>query len=476
MSEALRPGPALAVRVGVASHNLFDIALAHEIATDRGVQEALDVEMLQGMSPAQARAVRDEVGRVILYTPVVAREDFDVAIAYLIRRLEENAAGQNFLHALFAESAHAARTADEDGDAAGHPGSARQPRPQGLAAQREAFLTSVRESETVSTDRRRLPRPGDLPDPAGGFRNVPDTDPAVVESRRWAADLLTREVPDPEFTVVRSVEDVDEVVARADGVCVQWGATAPKDRAEVLRRAAVHLEEARGDLVATMVQEAGKTVAEADPEVSEAVDFALYYAEQADLLADGTVPGAVFRPHGVTVVTPPWNFPVAIPVGSVLAALAAGSPVLIKPAHPTPRSAGVAMAAIQRALDELDAPKHALQVLRAPEGGVGSHLVGHPSVTRVLLTGSIETAALFSSWREDLDVLAETSGKNAIVVTPAADVDLAVADVVRSAFGHAGQKCSAASLLILVGTAGYSDRLRRQLADSVTSLSVGPAT
>ena len=461
LTTALDPERTRAVRIGVASHNLFHVAFAHLLAEDRGVSEALDVEMLQGMAPAQARAVRDDVGRVLLYTPVVAAQDFDVAIAYLIRRLEENAAEQNYLHALFAHDP--APTA-----AVGTPG--------GLAAQKEAFLLSVQQSATVSTQRRRRPRADSAEAGRTPFVNTPDTDPAVLESREWARELLTRPLPHPAFTVIDSVADVDAAMARAEAVREQWAQTSPRDRAAVLRRAAVHLEDARGDLVAAMVAEPGKTVAEADPEVSEAVDFARYYADRAEELADGVVPGATFRPEGITVVTPPWNFPVAIPVGSVLAALAAGSPVLVKPAPPTPRCGGVAMAAIHRAFDELGVPRDVLQVLLAPEGEVGRRLVTHPSVSRVLLTGSIETAALFASWREDLTVLAETSGKNAIIVTPSADIDLAVADVVRSAFGHAGQKCSAASLLILVGGAGRSDRLRRQLADAVTSLAVGPAT
>ncbi|HMO11524.1 MAG TPA: aldehyde dehydrogenase family protein, partial [Actinotalea sp.] len=152
---------------------------------------------------------------------------------------------------------------------------------------------------------------------------------------------------------------------------------------------------------------------------------------------------------------------------------AAGSPVVLKPAPQTPRCAAVAVDAVRRALVDAGADPGVLQVARVPEDEVGRHLVTPPAVARVLLTGSIETARLFSGWRPDLQVLAETSGKNAVVVTPSADVDLAVADVVRSAFGHAGQKCSAASLLILVGTAGRSARLRRQLADAVTSLAVG---
>lgn len=456
LDRALDAGRTRHVRIGLASHNLFDVALGHRLAQERGVTEALDVEMLQGMAPAQARAVRDEVGNVLLYTPVVAREDFDVAISYLVRRLEENAAPQNFLHAMFAPAG---------------------PGADPLHSQREAFRASVHASQEPTTPPQRRLRPEPVEPRAGEpFRNAADTDPAVAQSRAWAAELMTRDVDVPDAVRVTTVEDVDAAVQRADMVRERWATTAPAERARVLRRAALHLEDARGDLVATMVQEAGKTVAEADPEVSEAVDFARYYADRAEELVDGAVPGAVFRPRGLTVVTPPWNFPVAIPVGSVLAALAAGSPVLVKPAPPTPRCVQVAMAAVHRAMDELDVPRDVLQVVLSPEGEVGRRLVTHPSVARVLLTGSIETAELFASWRADLEVLAETSGKNAIVVTPSADVDLAVADVVRSAFGHAGQKCSAASLLILVGSAGTSDRLRRQLADAVTSLRVGPAT
>ncbi|WP_188037621.1 bifunctional proline dehydrogenase/L-glutamate gamma-semialdehyde dehydrogenase, partial [Actinotalea sp. JY-7885] len=458
LDRALDPARTGAVRVGAASHNLYGVALAHLLARERGVGEALDVEMLQGMAPAQARAVRDAVApdtHVLLYTPVVARDDFDVAISYLVRRLEENAAPQNFLHDLFAGG--------QDGDAAG------------VEGQRDAFVAAVAGAATAATLPRRVPR-GEPTLPGPGFENVPDTDPAVAEARAWAAALPARDVDVPAAVVIRTERDVDDAVAVALGLRDSWATASPERRAAVLRRAALELERARGDLVAVMTQEAGKTVAEGDPEVSEAVDFARYYADRAEALADGAVPGAVFRPDGLTVVTPPWNFPVAIPVGSALAALAAGSPVLAKPAPQTPRSAGVAYGAVRRALEAEGFAPDLLQVLDAPEGDVGRHLVTHPDVRRVLLTGSIETARLFASWRPDLDVLAETSGKNALVVTPSADVDLAVADVVRSAFGHAGQKCSAASLLVLVGSAGRDDRLRRQLADAVTSLRVGPAS
>lgn len=448
LDRALRPEATAALRVGVASHNLFDLALALLVARDRGVSD-WDVEMLQGMAPAQARAVRADAGRVLLYTPVVARKDFDLAVAYLVRRLEEVAAPQNVVGALVSGE------------------------PTALEAHEAAFRTALR--TPVGTEPRRLARPH-LPAPVAGFANAPDTDAATAAGRAWARTALNRDVRVPPMTPVRTVADVDAAVARAVGASA-WAATDPAARARVLRAAGDRIEAARADLVHLMAHEAGKPLSEADTEVSEAVDFARYYADRAEELAVPPVAGrARFRPHGVTVVTPPWNFPVAIPAGSVLAALAAGSPVLAKPAPQVPRCGALVLSLIGEALAAHGAPPGTLQALDCPEGEVGRHLVSHPDVARVLLTGSIETARLFAGWSAHVEVVAETSGKNALVVTPAADVDLAVADVVRSAFGHAGQKCSAASVLVLVGSAGRDPRIPRQLADAVRSLAVGPAT
>jgi RHH-type proline utilization regulon transcriptional repressor/proline dehydrogenase/delta 1-pyrroline-5-carboxylate dehydrogenase len=491
LDHALRPERTHAVRIGAASHNLFHVALAILLGRARGVSEALDIEMLQGMAPTEAAAVRDEVaqddGRVVLYTPVVRDEDFDVAISYLVRRLEENAAEQNFLHAAFAP----APTHSTDGGSAGDDSAAGSAMGRQEAAFRASVALGVHYSPDDVAPRRR---PRSAPQPVTGpFRNAVDTDPAVAEHRAWAQQITSSRsgyvpaIAEPLATPAQ----VDDVVALARRAGAAWSKVSPADRGRVLRAAARHLEAARTDLVAAMVHEAGKTVAEADPEVSEAVDFAAYYAQAAEALdpTSEAWQGARFAPDGVTLVTPPWNFPVAIPVGGVLAALAAGSAVIAKPAPPTPRCLEIAVEAVHAALDEV-APEIGLdsavardvaQFVRVPDGDLGRRLVTHDGVSRVILTGAIETAEMFASWRPELPVLAETSGKNAIVVTPSADLDLAVADVVRSAFGHAGQKCSAASLVILVGSVGdprtvTGERFRRQLVDAVSSLAVGPAT
>ena len=219
-----------------------------------------------------------------------------------------------------------------------------------------------------------------------------------------------------------------------------------------------------------MAREAGKTLAEADTEVSEAVDFARFYARSARQLA--WLDGAAARPLGTVAVIGPWNFPLAIPIGGALAALAAGNAVVLKPAPQTPAVAFAAAAACRAA----GIPADTLLCVRCPDGPVGSSLVRHPGLGGIVLTGSFETAELFARLAPGTPLMAETSGKNALVVMPEADLDLAAADLARSAFGHAGQKCSAASLAILVGDVAMSERFRAQLVDAVRSLRLGPAT
>ncbi len=486
LDRALRPELADALRVGVASHHLHHVALAVELAAARGVEHQMDVEMLQGMAPAQAEAVaadlRGSGGReaersrtiesnLVLYTPVVHAEDFDAAVSYLVRRLEENAGHENYLYAMFSADGPASyldrfRASVRDRDTV-----VDQPRrTQDRSAERSEESRSGH-----STSRNRRSSTGD-PE----FRNEPDTDPSLPANRNWARRAVSATpavVREPELTDPAAV---DVVVDRA--AASSWRDTAPDERARLLREAARSLAGARTELLSVMVHEAGKTVAEADPEISEAIDFAAYYADRAaELPGDGAqrssthrTPSTRFTPARVVVVTPPWNFPVAIPLGGCLAALAAGAAVVIKPAPQVRACAEVGVAALLRA----GIPADALQLVHTDEGAAGQRLITHPAVERVVLTGASETAALFRSWRPDLPLIAETSGKNALVITPAADPDLAVADLVRSAFGHAGQKCSAASLAILVGSMGdprtrVGKRFRRQLVDAVTTLRVG---
>ncbi|HOW00021.1 MAG TPA: bifunctional proline dehydrogenase/L-glutamate gamma-semialdehyde dehydrogenase [Rhodoglobus sp.] len=458
LNWALTPERTDAVRIGVAGHNLFDVAWAWLLATERHVDNRVEFEMLQGMATAQADVVKRDVGGLLLYTPVVHPREFDSAISYLVRRLEENASSENFMSGLFELASNGAVFAREEG-------------------RFRASLAAV--DDRVPGPNRTQNRSKTLEvapnvDPVDQrFRNEPDTDPSLSINRAWAARVLDRSDQSRlgagtiAASRVTQAEALDRLIVAAVRAGEGWGDRSAADRARVLHDAGDVLAAFRGRLIEVMANETGKTIAEGDVEVSEAIDFAHYYAERAlelDHLDDVT-----YVPPRLTVVTPPWNFPVAIPAGSVLAALAAGSAVVIKPAPQSRRSGAVMV----EALWEAGVPRDVLTLVDLEEGDLGRQLVSHPSVDRVILTGGWETAALFRSWRADLPLLAETSGKNAIIVTPSADLDLAVADVVRSAFGHAGQKCSAASLVILVGSVARSERFSRQLEDAVRTLRVG---
>lgn len=457
INYSLHPDRIRNIRIGVAGHNLFDIAFAWLLAKQRGIadsaEQSIEFEMLLGMAQGQAEAVRQDVGSLLLYTPVVHPAEFDVAIAYLIRRLEEGASQDNFMSAVFELSENETL----------------------FEREKQRFLASLAklDDEVPGPNRlqnRALPA---APLPHDSFENTADTDPSLPANRDWGRAILGRVTTSTlgnasvEAATINDAATLNAVIDTAVEKGKAWGALSGAERAEILHRAGEVLEARRADLLEVMASETGKTIDQGDPEISEAVDFAHYYAESARKLDD--VDGATFVPAKLTVVTPPWNFPVAIPAGSTLAALAAGSAVVVKPAKQARRSGAVMI----EALWEAGVPRDVLTMVQLGERELGQQLISHPAVDRVILTGGYETAELFRSFRKDLPLLAETSGKNAIIVTPSADLDLAAKDVAYSAFGHAGQKCSAASLVILVGSVAKSKRFHNQLIDAVTSLKVG---
>jgi RHH-type proline utilization regulon transcriptional repressor/proline dehydrogenase/delta 1-pyrroline-5-carboxylate dehydrogenase len=495
LNWALTPENTDAVKIGVAGHNLFDVAYAHLLSKQRGVDDRVEFEMLLGMATSQAEAVKKDVGRLLLYTPVVNPAEFDVAISYLIRRLEENASRDNFMSAVFELTSNPAlferekqrflaslAALDVAIDAIPGPN-----RTQDRSAVPELALGVAEPSEAPAGTESDphltaavlgITR-GSLPT-ASGFSNEPDTDPSLPANRAWARRILAR-VEGSQLGIdtiaaarIEDAAELDTLIETVVRTGEQWGQKTGAERAAVLHRAGLALAANRDRLIEVMAAETGKTIAEADPEISEAIDFAHYYAERAKDL--DRVQGAIYVPSKLTVVTPPWNFPAAIPAGSVLSALAAGSGVIIKPAKLAQRTGAIMVEALWAA----GVPRELLALVDLADRDLGTQLISHPAVNRVILTGAYETAQMFRSFRNDLPLLAETSGKNAIIVTPSADLDLAAADVIKSAFGHAGQKCSAASLVIVVGSVAKSKRFLGQLVDAATSLHVGypsdPAT
>ncbi|PCN48999.1 1-pyrroline-5-carboxylate dehydrogenase [Curtobacterium sp. 'Ferrero'] len=455
LDTALTPERTDAVRIGAASHGLFDLATARVLAERRGVSDAVEYETVLGMGATLAEAVRADVGRIVLSTPVVHPDEFDAAIPYLVRRLQE--------------------TADPDDPASGAFDIARDA--SVLDRERGRHLAAVAAlDEPVPATNRTQDRRAPLGEPEhrDGFRRAPDTDPSTAANRSWALDVLRR-VPRSQLgaQTIRGARVLDRstlerIVARTAQAGVNWGRQDPSDRAELLDLIGHELETRRADLVEVVVAETGATFAEADADVTEAVDAAHAAAESARLLATTDGDGARYLPPRLTVVVPSWDAPVSVPAGGVVAALAAGSGVVLKPA-PRAKRSGALLADV---LWDAGVPHSLLQLVDLEEGALGRELIAHPVVDRVLLTGSADTARSFRWWRAGLPLTAETGGVNTVVVTPSADVDLAVQDVVWSAFGRAGQARAATSLVVLVGSVGTSERFRRQLVDAARTLRV----
>jgi RHH-type proline utilization regulon transcriptional repressor/proline dehydrogenase/delta 1-pyrroline-5-carboxylate dehydrogenase len=485
LEYACRPEHAGAVRVGIGTHNLFDIAYGLVLREQRGVERMVELEMLEGMANHQARAVQAQAGGLLLYAPVVKAEDFHSAIAYLVRRLDENTAPENFLRHLFGLT----------------------PESDAWARERERFQQSLQLTASVTAEPRRrqnrwaeadapgLPSPLEAP-----FANEPDTDFSLPANRAWIADVVERwrrappaDIPleiggavvsaaeqaagdDPSrpgrvpYRYARAgLAEIDRALAVARSAQRAWHARPAAERRALLRRGADVLARRRGDLIGAMILDGAKTVPEADAEVSEAVDFARYYADGLVLAEETADCGP--EPLGVVVVAPPWNFPLSIPAGGVLAALGAGNAAVLKPA-PEALLVGRRLA---EALWEAGIPREALQLVPCADGEVGRALITDPRVDAVILTGSATTARMFLDWRPELRLFAETSGKNTLIVTALADRDQAVRDLVHSAFGHNGQKCSAASLAICEVEVYDDVAFRRQLRDAAASLTIGSA-
>jgi RHH-type proline utilization regulon transcriptional repressor/proline dehydrogenase/delta 1-pyrroline-5-carboxylate dehydrogenase len=477
-----------AVHLGIASHNLFDLAYGMVLAVATQSLDRVQFEMLEGMANHQRRAMFELSRSMLLYAPACHREEFINAIGYLIRRLDENTGPDNFLR-------HAFRI---------QPGSSTWQRLE------NGFMESVQRIRDVSVRPRRqqdrnLP-PTQPPEPPSwqAFVNEPDSDFSIPANSEWAKQIVQRWQPrcDHNATWVplsignreiegpgREVASMDPsrpgvVAARfrpADAALLEeamecavkdpggWRGLDHADRYRILRGVAQELRQARGDLIGAAIADGGKTISESDPEVSEAIDFVEFYARCAlDLYQDRSIE---VRPAGAVVVISPWNFPIAIPCGGIASALAAGNTVILKPASDTTLPAYVMCQCFWRA----GVPREALQFVPCSGALAGKHLLGHPELARVILTGGTDTAKQMLDAHPSLQLLAETGGKNGTILSSLSDRDLAVKNVLHSAFSHAGQKCSATSLLLLEQEVFDSAEFREQFTDAVTSLRVGSA-
>jgi RHH-type transcriptional regulator, proline utilization regulon repressor / proline dehydrogenase / delta 1-pyrroline-5-carboxylate dehydrogenase len=495
LQYGMEPANLAAAQLGIASHNLFTLAYALILAARADALDRVQFEMLEGMANHQRRALFELSQNMLLYGPASRQEDFVNAIGYLVRRLDENTGPDNFLRYAFRL---------EVGDAT-------------WAQLEQDFVHSFARIATVSAEPRRTQdrrhHPTDYDGPAAvcqllpasaRFANAPDTDWSLPHHSEWAAQILAAQQPstdhdapqvplaidDSEIFADRThrvsldpsrpgqvvahfaegnATDVERAVAAARRDQTAWRQTPVDRRAELLAQTADELASARGKLLGVMLAEGGKLLTEGDPEVSEAIDFCRFYAATAQQFH--RTPRLRARGRGVVVVASPWNFPLAIPCGGIAAALAAGNSVILKPASDTVLIAWELCQCFWKA----GVPRSALQFLPCPGSTIGQQLVSHPGVDFVILTGGTSTAQQLLLHKPTLRLAAETGGKNATIVTALADRDLAIKNVLHSAFSHSGQKCSATSLLLLEQEVYDDPRFRATLCDAVESLQVGSA-
>ena len=488
LEYALVPEHAASVHIGIASHNLFELAYAWNLAKTHKVERFVIFEMLEGIANPVKRALLQNKIPCLIYTPIARENQFLHAIAYLIRRMDENTSGENFMRHSFGLKIAT-------------------PSWNHLKAQ---FINSWKIKDHVSSVRKRqqnrTKRISAVPRffPTLTFQNEPDTDWFLAENQSWAQqicntwmkrpqdptihlklkiagkivererkiqlfyDRCQQEKVIPYSTELANQEDVQAIITEAVSDPVAWRKQTSCQRHQVLSQVANELRKNRGDLIGIMACVTGKTFPEGDIEVSEAIDFVEYYPFSLRRL-ERDFPNMRFQSKGVGLVITPWNFPLAIPCGGITASLAAGNTTLLKPA---PEAIPVAYA-LAECFWQGGVPENVLQVIPCEEGDILGELVSSPEIDFIIFTGSTETAFSILTSAPQRSLYGETGGKNSTMVSALSDRDQAVQNIVRSAFSNAGQKCSATSLLVLEKEVYEDPLFKQQLSDCTQSYLCG---
>ncbi len=466
------------IHVGVASHNVFDIAFALTLAKEQNIEDAVDIEMLEGMAGNLVKEVQDLGGSVLLYTPVVDKKQYMSAIAYLVRRLDEGTQDGNYLKEGFQLPTDSRKW--------------------------ESLQSSFLESyygigDVLDKPRRQQDRANEVETIQADrtFENTPDTDWILPQNQEWIKSVIKKWQGTPTINgesyvpIVGSVDQKERKKIRLenwqgktaweyeladaddyrkvieDAKESTWLDLTPRERVTIIRNAALELQKQRGDLIGVGMEEVGKLIRELDPEISEAVDFANFYAYSMEKLLDES--NQTYESRGMNLVLSPWNFPVAISAGGVLASLVTGNTVILKPSMNAAACSYVMCQCLWRA----GIPKSALAFLPTDESVLDEFLAEGDTFSAVILTGGTDTAKFLLKRNPHLNLFAETGGKNATIVSSLSDYDQVIKHVLHSAFGNAGQKCSATSLLILEEDVFNDAHFKKLLKDGLESRKVG---
>ena len=457
-----------------ATHNALTVA---SVIEDAGGVGGYEFQRLHGMGEALYDALLGELPDAAcrVYAPVGGHRDL---LAYLVRRLLENGANSSFVSVAADAGVPIEEILRRPQSRIAGPSEARNrniPLPRDLYQPERRNAAGVEFGDSASLDAL-------LADVRSGAAPAAEAAPLIDGA---ALPGLERSVISPiDGSTVGIVREADEAIARAAMAAAEagfpsWTATPIAERAALLDRAADRLEDNRGQLIALLQLEAGKTLDDALAEVREAVDYCRYYAAQARAsLAPQPMPGPTgesnelrYRGRGVFVCISPWNFPLAIFLGQVSAALVSGNAVVAKPAEQTPLIAAFAIAL----LHESGVPPTALHLVPG-DGAVGASLVADPRTAGVVFTGSTEVGrtinrALAEKPGPIVPLIAETGGINAMIVDATALPEQVTDDVVTSAFCSAGQRCSALRLLCLQDD--VAERMLDMLIGAASELKLG---
>ncbi|WP_338576947.1 bifunctional proline dehydrogenase/L-glutamate gamma-semialdehyde dehydrogenase PutA [Brevundimonas olei] len=463
-----------------ATHNAHTLAAVHRMAADRGV--TIEFQRLHGMGEALYDGAKVEWGDVVVraYAPVGGHEEL---LPYLVRRLLENGANSSFVHALLDERVPAADVAADpitsvEAQPDRHP---KIPVPMNIYGDRQ---NSLGRDYSQATDRERH---------AAALERV-DSEKLTagpIIGGKLRAGVNAQDVTNP-YDRTRilghvseaSVEDVDAAVGAAANAQVAWDRRGGAGRAPVLRAMADALEADLDRLVALLSREAGKTLNDGVAEVREAADFCRYYALLAERDFGGrqTLKGPtgetnelVLHGRGVFACISPWNFPLAIFTGQIAAALAAGNAVVAKPAEQTPLIAAEAVRLYYKAGLNPDL----LALVPGRGETVGVALTNHPGIDGVAFTGGTDTASAINRGLAArpgaiIPFIAETGGLNGMFVDTTALKEQIIDDVILSAFGSAGQRCSA--LRVLYAPKDSADALIEGLKGALAAQVLGDPT
>lgn len=494
IERGLKPENAKVLHIGMASHNLFTISYAYLLTQQyQTPKDCFCFEMLEGMANHVWRAQKKLGNHVILYTPVVKKEHFLNAISYLVRRMDENTAPDNFLTHSFSL----------------------KPDTKEWKELEQQFIDAYNMKDTIThiptrTQDRNKPYEGQAPQDE--MINEPDTDFDRFCNQEWVEKIFAKWKSNGQLTGEKAawgdwkpgdvlptqigtelVYNDDKVkyydrsqegdvlvceMSRADKAQAErilqiadedaggWRNTTIEQRHEIMYKAANILGQMRGDLNGSMCAITGKTIEEADVEVSEGIDYCRFYTTTMKKYA--ALDDLEMKAKGTVLVLSPWNFPCAIPCGGVVAALASGNTCVLKPATVAAPVAWL----FAKAFWEAGVPKEALQVVITNREATPL-LTSSPVIKHIILTGGTKTAQSIAHTNPRKPLSAETGGKNVMILSAKGDRDHAIMNACRSAFGNAGQKCSACSLLLVERSVYNNPEFFEKLTDCASSLKVG---